>query len=449
MRTTTDTTSRRDIETPTVPGRISATFARFTDSENAGALVMMGATVLALLLANVGLSGLFDHLWHTELGISLGDFTFAQSLKHWIDDALMAVFFFVVGLEIKREVIVGELSSLREAALPVLAALGGMVVPALIYAAFNGGGAGQAGWGIPMATDIAFAIAAVTVLGARVPSSLKVFLTALAIADDIGAIIVIAIFYAGGVALWWLAAALVVAALMWALGRLRVDALAPYAILAVLMWFALLNSGVHATIGGVIAALLIPTRARVAPLVFARFARMKVGQIEATDEPGSHVLADDAQQRLAFELAEAATRTASPLQRAEHALLPLVNLGILPLFALANAAVVVVGGGLNFGAVGTGVYLGLVLGKPLGVIGATWIGVRLGGLSLPGSMRWHDVVGAGLLAGIGFTMSIFVANLAFGGAGELLAEAKLAILAASATAGLAGYLYLRRYSTVL
>ena len=445
-----DGSTRREIEAPTVPGRISATFSRFSESENAGALIMLAATVLALILANAGLAVTLEHLWHTELGVSLGEFTFAQSLKHWIDDALMAIFFFVVGLEIKREVLVGELSSLREAALPVLAALGGMLVPAVVYAAFNASGPGSAGWGIPMATDIAFAIAVVTLLGSRVPTSLKVFLTALAIADDIGAIFVIAAFYSGGVSLVWLAAALAPAVAMWVLGRLKVDALLPYAILAALLWFALLNSGVHATIAGVIAALLIPTRARVEPLVFARFARVKVHQIEATDQPGTHVLADDEQQRLAFELSEAATRTASPLQRAEHALLPLVNFVVLPLFALANAAVVVVGGGLTFGSVGLGVFLGLVVGKPLGVIVATWLGVRLGGLSLPGTMRWHDVVGAGVLAGIGFTMSIFVANLAFGDSAlaPTLAEAKLAILAASVVAGTAGYLYLRRYSTV-
>ena len=273
----------------------------------------------------------------------MGDFGFEQSLKHWVDDALMAIFFFVVGLEIKREFIVGELSTLRGAALPVVAAIGGMVVPAAIYTALNAGGPGAAGWGVPMATDIAFALGVLALLGSRIPDALKVFLTALAIADDIGAILVIAIFYTQQVYGAWLLFALVPLALMIVLNRMGYDEPLGYAVLGVVLWFCVFNSGIHATIAGVIAAFTIPASAKMSPLAFTEVCRLNVDEIEAHEVPGAHTLEDDNQQRAALRIRDAAVQSTAPLQRLEFALHPLAVWSMLPLFALANANIRIVG----------------------------------------------------------------------------------------------------------
>lgn len=425
--------------------RLREGFSNFFHKETSGALVMLAATIAALILANTQLYSVADHLLHLELGVTSGAWEFAQSYKHWIDDALMAVFFFVVGLEIKREFIVGELSTLKGAALPVVAALGGMVVPAVLYSVFNSGGEGAHGWGIPMATDIAFALGVLALLSSRIPTSLKVFLTALAIADDIGAILVIAFFYTSSVAWGWLVFALVPLGIMIALNKAKIDPAWPYLVCATVLWFAFLNSGIHATLAGVIAAFTIPTTARLHPVDFADYARRKADHICEIDNPNVCVIADDDQQLIAFQVADAARKTASPLQRLEHAFLPLSTFIILPLFALANAEIRLVGHDLTFDAVGWGIFAGLLIGKPLGIVGLSWLGIKLRLLSLPEGLTMKHLVGAGLLAGIGFTMSIFVSNLAFRGAHavELESEAKLAILVTSVIAGLVGYLWLR------
>jgi NhaA family Na+:H+ antiporter len=418
--------------------------SRFLEEEAAGAIVLAVATVLALIIANSMWNESFIHFWETEAGFVVGAFEFMQSLLHWVDDALMALFFFVVGLEIKREFIVGELSTVKGASLPVIAAIGGMVAPALIFLAFNAGTPSASGWGIPMATDIAFALGVLALLGRRAPTGLKVFLAALAIADDLGAILVIALFYTSTIEVSWLLFALVPLACLIVMNRMRVDEPLAYLAVGSVLWFGMLNSGVHATIAGVIAALTVPAAARLTPLQFTNACRATIGEIDACDQPGAHTLADDRQQRLALDLARTAQLSAAPLQRLEFAILPFTTFVVLPLFALANAGVRFIGVGQTQLAspLVMGVFFGLVLGKPLGITLASWLAVRTGIAALPQDVSWFHIAGAGIAGGIGFTMSIFVANLAFG-AGAQSDEVKIAILLASAVAGVLAFLWLR------
>jgi len=416
-------------------------FKEFLHHQAAGAIFLLTATVVAVAVANSPLASAFSALLHTDIGLTFGALGFAQSVQHWVDDALMAVFFFVVGLEIKREVIVGELSSVRGALLPILAALGGMLVPAAIYLALNAGGPGEAGWGVPMATDIAFALGVLALLGSRVPNGLKVFLAALAIADDIGAILVIAVFYTGQVHWGWLAFALLPLAALIAMNRRHVEAPLAYLAVGSVLWFAFLSSSIHATIAGVIAAFTIPAVARLSPLEFTEICRENLKDIEAIDVPGAHTLKDNRQQERALDIQQAALHSVAPLQRIEWALHPFATFIVLPAFALANAGIPLSGAGVA-SPVALGIILGLVAGKLAGVSLAAWLAVRTGIADLPTGVGWRHIVGAGALAGIGFTMSLFVANLAFDGAVES-AQAKSAIFIASIIAGLLGYAALR------
>jgi Na+:H+ antiporter, NhaA family len=421
-------------------------FAAFMQLETAGAMVLLAATVVALVLANTDAFAGLERILHAEIGISIGSWHFEQSFKHWIDDGLMALFFFVIGLEVKREIVVGELSKPRQAILPIVAAVGGMLAPALIYLSLNSRGPGAHGWGIPMATDIAFALGALSALGSRhAPAKLRLFLTTLAIADDIGAIIVIAVFYTRGVAYQWLLVAAVLVAALWLLNGSGVDSTAPYAVLGVLVWFAFLNSGVHATIAGVLVALTIPTRSQLEPLEYCEFAHAKLDEIEQVHDPNAHVLEDDAQQKAAFEIRDVSQGIASPLQRMEHVLHPITTFVVLPLFALANADIRLVGldvPHLLTQPVVLGVFFGLLVGKPLGITAFTWLCVRLGLADLPRGVSWRQILGGAILAGIGFTMSLFIATLAFKDP-LLLSEAKLAVLLTSVVAGACGYIFLR------
>jgi len=420
-------------------------FAEFLHTEVAGAVVLLVATIVALIIANSPLNPAYEALWHLEAGFFVGGFEFAQSLLHWVDDALMALFFFVVGLEIKREFLVGELSERRKAALPVLAAVGGMAVPALLYWAINAGGPGANGWGVPMATDIAFALGVMALLGSRVPAGLKVFLAALAIADDIGAILVIGVFYSTDISLALLGLAAILLAMLWLFNRAGVDSPWPYALVGVLVWAAVLASGVHATIAGVLVALTIPATARIAPLEFARRARERIDRMVDEHVPGQPVLADDAQQVACVAIRRDALLSVPPLQRMEFALHPFVTFVVLPLFALGNAGVRLVGGdasGTLTSPVAVGILVGLVVGKPIGIVAMSWLAVRTGAAQLPEGVKWAHVAGAGILGGVGFTMSLFVANLAFSEP-SLVLEAKFAILVASLFAGVVGYFVLR------
>jgi Na+:H+ antiporter, NhaA family len=414
-------------------------FQRFAHTESAGGIVLLACAVIALGWANSPWGGTYVHLWEIPIGIRVAGRVFDMTLHRWINDGLMAVFFFVVGLEIKREMLVGELSSPQHAALPIAAAFGGMVVPALIYALLNGRAAGSAGWGIPMATDIAFALGVLALLGPRVPVALKVFLTALAIVDDIGAVLVIAVFYTGALSWMSLLAGVAILALLVTLNLLGARRPAIYLGLGFLLWVACLRSGIHATVAGVALAMTIPARTRVREEEFLLRARESIDEFETACQPGETVLTNRAQQE-AIEVLEHETKAVqSALMTLERRLHGLVAFFIMPLFALANAGVHL--GSELFAALSpaitAGVALGLVFGKPLGITLFAWGAVRLGLATLPSSATWRTLHGVSWLGGIGFTMSLFIAALAFDTA-AMLDSAKLGILGASIIAGAVG-----------
>jgi Na+:H+ antiporter, NhaA family len=426
--------------------RVLAPFAQFAHTASAGGVVLLACTAAALAWANSPWAASYHHFWETPIALDLGPLALRSTLHHLINDGLMAVFFFLVGLEIKREVLVGELASLRQAALPAAAALGGMVVPAALYAAVNAGGPGTAGWGIPMATDIAFALGVLALLGDRVPAGLKVFLAALAIVDDIGAVLVIALFYTGGVD--WGALALAGGLLLLAVAANAAGIRRPwaYAVLGVALWGAVAASGVHATVAGVLLAMAIPSRTRINEDQFLRRARRSIETFESGCGPGTTVLTNQVQQEALLRLETLCEQAQAPLLTTERKLHGLVAFGIMPLFALANAGVrLAVGETASLAhPVTLGILLGLVAGKPLGIMFFSWAAVRLGIAALPQRVTWRLVHGVAWLGGIGFTMSIFIAGLAFADAPALLATAKIGILAATLVAGVSGWVLLRR-----
>lgn len=425
--------------------RVLRPFQRFVRTESAGGLVLLACTAIALAWANSPWAGSYFHLWEREITIGGGTIGITQSLHHWINDGLMVVFFFVVGLEIKREMLVGELASVRQAALPIMAALGGMLVPAAIYAAVNAGGPGERGWGIPMATDIAFALGVLALLGPRVPVALKVFLAALAIVDDIGAVLVIALFYTAQIS--WLALGIgaAVLALLVLCNSAGVRHPVVYGVLGVILWAAFLKSGVHATVAGVLLAMTIPSRTRMNEDEFLARTRSLLDEFERACGPESTVLTSSAQQEAIEGIEIACEQAQAPLLKMEHKLHGIVAFGIMPLFALANAGVAL---GTGTGGAGfpvpvtLGVVLGLVLGKPIGITLFAWAAVRLGLAVLPTGASWRALHGVSWLGGIGFTMSLFIAGLAFEGT-AMLDAAKMGILFASVVAGLTGWLLLR------
>jgi NhaA family Na+:H+ antiporter len=419
--------------------RLVRAFQEFFSLEAAGGILLLVATAAALLWANSPWSASYHALWRTIVTIGAGGFVLAKPLGLWVNDGLMAVFFFVVGLEIKREVLVGELASPKRAALPAVAAVGGMLVPAAIYLAFNLAGPGGRGWGVPMATDIAFALGVLALLGDRVPLSLKVFLTALAIVDDLGAVLVIALVYTAELSRTALGIAAIVFALMLLANRLRVRNAGVYAVLGFALWVALLKSGIHATIAGVLAAVTIPSTARINIGQFRARSRHLLDRFEELDvDPAEHRISGD-QQEVVHGLADVVHHVETPLQRLEHALHPWVTFLIMPVFALANAGLVLGGGmaGALVHPVTVGVAAGLVVGKVAGVAGFTWIAVGTGIAERPAGATWRQVLGVAQLAGIGFTMSLFIAALAFGQS-PLLENAKLGILGASIVSGALG-----------
>ncbi|MFW6039441.1 MAG: Na+/H+ antiporter NhaA [Gemmatimonadota bacterium] len=424
--------------------RVSRAFIEYLQAEAAGGVIMMSAAALALVVANSALAGAYDTFWHQYAGLSFGGWALELSLHHWVNDGLMAVFFFLVGLEIKRELLFGELASARRAALPVIAAFGGAVVPALIYVAFNAGGEHPQGWGVPMATDIAFAVTVLALLGSRAPLWLKSFVTALAIADDIMAVLVIAVFYSGALDLAAIAWATGCAFALGALNLSRVMRPAPYVLVGILMWYFVLQSGVHATIAGVVTAAFIPASlGRAAERMRDSAVEIRGLARELTQAAGPRETWEVIDEREAEleDIAHAVSRQSAPLYRLEHAIHPWSAYVILPVFAFANAGIEISLSGL--GATLTtplalGVMLGLFLGKQIGITGAAWLAVRLGAGTLPEGARWSQIWGGAALAGIGFTMSIFIAALAFPDP-DTLQVAKLAVVVgslASATAGI-------------
>jgi len=409
-------------------------------------ILLIACTALAITVANSGWSDAWSHLWHTTFSIQVGEVGLEKSLAHWLSDGLMVVFFFFVGLEIKHEVLDGELQSMRQAILPIAAALGGMIAPAGIYAVtvwLHGNAAAARGWGIPMATDIAFALGVLALLGKRVPPGLKVFLATLAIADDLGAVLVIAVFYTKQITWGYLALGALVLGVSWLCNRLGVRRTWPYVVFGLLIWATFLQSGVHATIAGVALAMTVPARRALDEREFSRRGRLLLDEFDATADPTPRTNA--AQLVTVHELAEHAQAVQAPLQRMVHGLHPFVGHFVVPVFALANAGVVVgeaVGDTIRHAAA-QGVFLGLLLGKPVGVLLASWLACRLFGSSLPANTTWRHVTGASFLAGIGFTMSLFLNGLAFPGEPASLDAAKLAVLAASLCAGVIGFAILR------
>lgn len=405
----------------------------FLRLEAAGGLVLLAATIAALVWANVA-TGSYTDLWSTELTIRLGDHVITESLQDVVNDGLMVIFFLVVGLEVKRELVVGELSSRQAALLPAFAALGGMVLPALIFLAVMGGGGGSRGWGVPMATDVAFALGALALLSRRVPSALVAFLLGVAVIDDIGAILVVAFYYTDTITLGWLALALGGLAAILVLQRLQVRHVPVYVALGVLVWFATFESGVHATIAGVALGLVTPVRPFQRPATVSAEA---VRIAEATDDHPEDPDADAAQWRRLSWLSREAI---SPLNRVEHGLHEWSSFVVLPIFALANAGIVLDSASIDAARdtpVAAAVALGLVVGKTLGLTLGVFVAVSLGLSRLPPGVTWSHILGIGALAGIGFTVSLFITDLAFTDP-AVVAASKIGILAGSIVAAILG-----------
>jgi NhaA family Na+:H+ antiporter len=432
------TASERRPRLPEQPiDRLIGPLERFMHVEAAAGIVLLACTAIALVLANSPLSATYLHFWETEVGFHLGSVRVSHTLHHWINDGLMALFFFVVGLEVKRELVLGELRDPQRAALPVVAAIGGMLAPAAIYLAFQAGTPAQRGWGIPMATDIAFVVGCMAVLGSRIPHGLRIMILTLAIADDIGTILVIALGYSTGIHLVPLLVGAFDLVLVVMLAYVGIRSFGIYTLVGLLVWFAFQESGVHATVAGVILGLLTPARPHLTRASFARFLEHAAERRPPSDG------ATDAGDRSASVrmLRQAARETVSPLEYLESTLHPWVGFVIMPVFALANAGVT-----LHIASftepVAVAVAAGLLIGKPLGIVLFSWIAVRVGLAHLPAGVGWTALAGGGILAGIGFTMALFVAGLALDG--TALEAAKVGIIAGSAVSAALGLAVLVR-----
>lgn len=420
-------------------------FQEFAARETSGGILLLFCTVAALLWVNSPWAASYEALWNTNVTVGAAGYTLAHDFHFWVNDGLMAIFFFVVGLEIKRELLVGELASLRQAALPICGALGGVIAPALIYTALNFDGKGAAGWGIPMATDIAFVIGIMALLGDRVPLGLKIFLTALAIVDDIAAVVVIALFYTEKIAWLGVGVAALCVLLLLIANWMGVRHRLPYVILGIVLWLAVLHSGIHATIAGVLLAMTIPSRTELNAPEFLQRSRDILEHFERCADSDKGIMTDEEQQIAIDALEDTCERAQPPLYQLEEALHPWVTFLIMPIFALANAGVVLSGGISQYlrEPVTLGITLGLLFGKPIGIGFAAWLSVKMGLALLPSGVSWNHVHGAAWLGGIGFTMSLFIAALAFPDQ-ELLASSKLGILAGSLLAGVIGFMILLR-----
>lgn len=433
-------TNRRPIEKLVTP------IQNFTKQEKAGGIVLGISVIIALLLANSSFSESYHHILEHTFGFKFDENTyFEYSLHHWINDGLMAIFFFVVGLELKREIVGGELSNPRKALLPIAAALGGMLVPALIYYVFNPSGEVQSGWGIPMATDIAFALGVLYLLGNKIPSTLKVFLTALAIVDDLGAVLVIAFFYTSEISMLYLLIGSLVLLTMYIGNKIGVRNILFYAILGIGgVWTTFLLSGVHATIAAVLAAFTIPADVRINEKIFTNNIQKYLDRFRKADPDDSTPALTNEQLHIIEEIQYSTTSATPPLQRLEHGMHPVVTFIVIPIFALANAGVTL---NIDFehlfsNNVALGVAFGLLVGKVVGVVGFTLLMVKLKIAQFPEGMNFHNLLGLGLLASIGFTMSLFITSLAFTHQ-ELMTQAKIGIFVASIIGGALGFLVLK------
>ena len=420
-------------------------FHEFAKIEASGGLLLLASALIALILANSIFAEQYFAIWHSTFSINLGPLSLSMPVEAWINEGLMALFFLVVGLEIKREFLVGELSSAKKALLPVVAAVGGMMIPAIIYTAFNLGNPGASGWGIPMATDIAFTVGVLTLLGKRIPTPLKAFIVALAIVDDIGAVLVIALFYTTGVSVSSLGAAVIILLALFFANRLKVRSTLVYAILGIFLWFAFLKSGVHATVAGVLLALLIPSKPDIDMEDFHSNAQGILNRLDESDKK-TDVLSNREHQGSILSMEVLTTHAETPMQRMERFLHPWVTFMIVPLFALANAGIPL--GNFSTAVTSTvsmGVIFGLIAGKQIGITLFTWIAIKTNLSIMPRKVSWRQIYGVSWLAGIGFTMSIFITNLSLASP-ALAVQSKMGILLASLIGGIVGYLILRTTS---
>ncbi len=426
--------------------KVITPFEEFIHRQTTSGMLLMGTAILALVLANSALSGFYSNLQHMMISISIGSWSLEKSLHHWVNDGLMALFFFVVGLELKREMMVGELADMRKAALPMIAAVGGMLAPAFIYLGFNPVGEAARGWGIPMATDIAFAIGALVLLAHRVPKSLITFLVALAIVDDLGAVAVIAVFYTDTLVYDALFMALGLLGLLIAFNMAGIRRISPYAIVAVFLWYFLLKSGVHATIAGVLGAFTVPAIPKYDPERFSQQMKNLMARFDKSYRPGESILTNIEMRSVVQTLENGILKVEAPLQRLEHAWhLPVAFL-VVPIFALFNAGIPLQLGSLSetlSHPVTLGIGVGLIGGKFIGITLSSWLAIKLGVAQLPPGIRFTQIAGVSLLAGIGFTMAIFIAELGFAAQPDYLLKAKTGILAASLLSGVLGYVWLR------
>lgn len=425
--------------------RVLTPFEEFIHRQTTSGLILLSCAIIALFLANGFLAEAYQHLIHTPVKISVDRWSIDMSLHHWVNDGLMAIFFFVVGLELKREIMVGELSDIRQAALPVIAAIGGMVAPALIYIAFNPDGDASRGWGVPMATDIAFAVGALALLSGRVPKALVTFLVALAIADDLGAVLVIALFYTKELSMHWLSIAAVLIAVLVTFNFAGIRKAIPYFIVAVLLWYALLQSGVHATLAGVIGAFTVPARSKYDPSLFIERIKTQITLFMQSRGKNDTLMTNETLYAIVEKLDDGVQGVQTPLQRLEKIWHLPVAFIVIPIFALFNAGIP-----LQFSSpaelftnpIMQGVMLGLFFGKFIGITGASWIALRLGIGQLPSGTRFSQIAAVSVLGGIGFTMSIFVAELGFANHPDYLIMAKAGVLAGSLLSGLVGFAWL-------
>lgn len=419
---------------------IVSTFQNFFQSTISGGIVLIVFTIIALVWANSQWSASYFALWESKFTIGFDSFSLSKTLLHWINDGLMVIFFFVVGLEIKREIILGELSSLKKAMLPVIGAIGGIIFPGLIFAIFNWGTPEIRGWGIPVATDIAFALGALALLGKGVPPALRIFLAALAIADDIGAVLIIAVFYTSGLSLGMLAAALGLFLILLAANKFGVKNISFYIIMGIFLWFFMFKSGVHATVAGVLLAVAIPVYGKIGRDVFFKRTDIILKKLNEFRKNNNNSENNSEDQLDAVHSLEKLSKAAqSPLHLIEHGLQPWVTFFIMPVFALANAGVSLAGMDLStlFNPVSLGIILGLFFGKQIGITLFVWLSVKLKLAGLPENIGWKHIYAVSILCGIGFTMSLFVSSLAYGQADAGL-YSKLGIIAASFIAGIAG-----------
>jgi len=425
--------------------KIATPFERFLHAQTTTGLILVFMTILALILANSPFAQSYMDFFHMNIDFNVGSWALSHSIHHWINDGLMGVFFFIIGLEIKREITVGELSNLKVAILPIIAAIGGMIFPAIIYLYFNASSVGANGWGIPMATDIAFAISALVLLGKRVPTALVTFLVALAIVDDLGAVLVIALFYTETINILPLGLSMAMFLVLMALNRFGIHAILPYFIVGLFMWFFMLESGVHATIAGVLAALTIPSKPKKAPASFSSDTINLIKEYERYPAEENYAM-HEKQKAILLNIKDKIDKVGTPAARLEHSLHLPVALIIIPLFALANAGI-----NIDFSSISTtvlepvslGIIAGLIVGKVIGIFGLSWLAITLNIAQLPKGSTMSQIFGVSFLGGIGFTMSIFVADLAFINSPELILQAKVGILFASIFAGLFGFFWLK------